>query len=96
MIKEVKTYDADKIMGVSRAFTHFLALSNTAENTHRVRKANERRLNEAYGMSKQEDSCGGCITQLVKEGHPKEKIFEQICKQSVEIVLTGKNLLKLS
>ena len=89
MIKEVKNYDTEKIMGVSRAFTHFLALANTAENTHRVRRSNERRFDETYGMSKQEDSCGGCITQLLKEGHPKEKIFEQICKQSVEIVLTG-------
>jgi phosphoenolpyruvate carboxylase len=90
MIEEVKAYNSEKILGVSRAFTHFLALSNTAENTHRIRKSNQRRLNATYGFSPSEDSCGGCITQLLKEGHPKEKIFEQLCKQSVEIVLTGK------
>jgi phosphoenolpyruvate carboxylase len=37
MVKEIKTYDAKMLTSVSRAFSHFLALSNAAENQNRVR-----------------------------------------------------------
>lgn len=92
MITEVKGFSAEKINGVTRAFTHFLALANTAENTHRIRKAKTRLITEEnyhYGLSPKVDSCGGCISTLLREGHPKDKIYQQLCTQSVEIVLTG-------
>ena len=38
MVKEVKKYNPERLQGVARAFTHFLALSNSAENVHRVRR----------------------------------------------------------
>ena len=38
MVKEVKKFDAERLLGVARAFTHFLALANTAETHHRVRR----------------------------------------------------------
>ena len=90
MIKKVNGYSSTKLLIVSRAFTHFLALSNAAENAHRIRLTKMRLLNEKYGLPSERDSCGGCITRLLKEGHPKSMIYEQLCNQSVEIVLTGK------
>lgn len=90
MIDEVKGYSSEKIMGVSRAFSHFLALANSAENHHRIRKTKERLMNVEFGLSPKHDSCGGCITKLLAEGHSKEQVYERLCKQSVEIVLTGK------
>ena len=38
MVKEVNKYNPERLQGVARAFTHFLALSNSAENVHRVRR----------------------------------------------------------
>ena len=38
MVKEVKTYDPERLHGVARVFTHFLALSNSAENVHKGRR----------------------------------------------------------
>ncbi|CAK9254070.1 unnamed protein product [Sphagnum jensenii] len=77
------------LMGISRAFSHFLALSNAAENHHRVRKTRARLMHTEYGLSPKEDSCGGCIHQLIAEGQSKEDVYRAICSQSVEIVLTG-------
>ena len=35
MVADVKTYDANKLFGISRSFSNFLALVNSAENHHR-------------------------------------------------------------
>ena len=59
MIEEVKTYDIERLTKVSRAFTHFLALSNSAENHHRVRKTKIRLMKAKYGLSVKDDSLGG-------------------------------------
>lgn len=89
MVKEVKTYDAEKLLGVSRAFTHFLALANSAENHHRIRKTRERLMKSSYGLSSKDDSCGGAIPELIRKGHTKDEVYEALCKQTAEIVLTG-------
>ena len=92
MIEEVKTYDIERLTKVSRAFTHFLALSNSAENHHRVRKTKIRLMKAKYGLSVKDDSLGGCITRLIADGHSKDDIYNAICSQSVEIVLTGMHI----
>lgn len=89
MIHEVQSYDTNKLLGISRAFSHFLALSNQAENHHRIRKTKERLMHAEFGLSPKIDSCGGCIAQLLQEGHSKDDIFQAICNQSVEVVLTA-------
>ena len=38
IVNTVKNYDVQSLGGISRAFTHFLALSNTAESYNRVRR----------------------------------------------------------
>ena len=42
MVNEIASFDNKKLKGVARAFTHFLALANSAENHHRVRRLRER------------------------------------------------------
>ena len=42
MVADIASYDTKKLKGVARAFTHFLALSNSAENHHRVRRIRAR------------------------------------------------------
>lgn len=88
----------EEIQSVARAFTHFLALANTAEAHHRTRK------NRTYMASKsleevplalmdKRDSCGGVIPELLQRGgenavRPSD-LYESLCSQQVELVLTA-------
>eukprot|EP00815_Leptocylindrus_aporus_P000387 CAMPEP_0116071930 /NCGR_PEP_ID=MMETSP0322-20121206/14135_1 /TAXON_ID=163516 /ORGANISM="Leptocylindrus danicus var. apora, Strain B651" /LENGTH=973 /DNA_ID=CAMNT_0003560497 /DNA_START=352 /DNA_END=3269 /DNA_ORIENTATION=+ len=88
----------EEIQSVARAFTHFLALANTAEAHHRTRK------NRTYMASKsleevplalmdKRDSCGGVIPELLQRGgenavRPSD-VYESLCSQQVELVLTA-------
>eukprot|EP00605_Chrysophyceae_sp_TOSAG23-4_P002127 GSChrysophyteH1.ASY1.ANO1.2353.1 assembled CDS len=76
MVKEVESYSTEKLKGVARAFTHFLALSNSAENHH--------------PFSPKEDSMTGCVKKLVEsQRQTKEEVYNALCQQKIEIVLTA-------
>ena len=71
---------------VARAFSHFLSLANIAEQHHRIRRSRE------YGRedtSSQKYSFEETFQSLLKEGISKERIYDAICNQSVEIVFTA-------
>lgn len=90
MVEEVKSYDAEKLMGVSKAFSHFLALSNTAENQHRIRRLKESLKDSMFALPSKEDSCAGSIKRLLtKHGISADEIYAALSTQQVEIVLTG-------
>jgi len=90
MVKEVQTYDANKLSGVARAFTHFLALSNSAENHHRIRRLRMRMVSSQSALSPKEDSCAGAIRRLVNEKKvSKDDVLAALSSQCVEIVLTA-------
>ena len=42
MVKDISSYDTKRLKGVARAFAHFLALANSAENHHRIRRLRAR------------------------------------------------------
>ena len=50
MVKDIASYDTKKLKGVARAFTHFLALANSAENHHRVRRLRERMMSSGKSV----------------------------------------------
>ena len=92
MVELVKGYDAQKLRGVSRAFTHFLALANSAEAHHRVRRLREWLFenHSPAALSSKSDSVLGTIRSLIKEKNmTAEEIVSALTKQKVEIVLTG-------
>lgn len=90
MVNDVKTFDAKKLMGVSRAFTHFLALANSAENHHRIRRLRQRLSDTDGGLVPKDDSCAGSVKRLVTSlGIPPAEIMAAMRSQTVEIVLTG-------
>lgn len=90
MVNEVKTYSPAKLLGVARAFTHFLALSNSAENHHRIRRLRDGLKGTRYGLASKEDSCAGAIRNLVSTKKiSKETVLSALSTQSVEIVLTA-------
>lgn len=74
----------------SRAFTHFLALSNTAENHHRIRRLRQRLVDSEYAISSKVDSTAGSISALLStKTATAEELYDALCSQTVEIVLTG-------
>ena len=98
------------IREAARAFTHFLALSNTAESHHRVRKVIERNVRSGsltetvrdgdysdYPAQPLNTTLGTVQRLLGTHGEGDEanaraspdEIFEALCTQSVEIVLTA-------
>jgi phosphoenolpyruvate carboxylase len=91
MVATVKSSDPSQLLRVSRAFSHFLALSNSAENQHRIRRLRERALlsDSGLGLSAKEDSCGGSIVRLLKNGITPKELQQTLMNQSVEIVLTA-------
>ena len=92
MVQEVKSYDAKKLHGVSRAFTHFLSLSNSAENHHRVRRLREF-LVESHSsspLSSKLDSVLGTMRDLTSTHKlTPAQIVDTLKAQSVELVFTG-------
>eukprot|EP00535_Pseudo-nitzschia_heimii_P006202 CAMPEP_0197187096 /NCGR_PEP_ID=MMETSP1423-20130617/15229_1 /TAXON_ID=476441 /ORGANISM="Pseudo-nitzschia heimii, Strain UNC1101" /LENGTH=1037 /DNA_ID=CAMNT_0042638585 /DNA_START=43 /DNA_END=3156 /DNA_ORIENTATION=+ len=94
MIDRAKTLTASECLGMNRYICTALSLVNSAEVQHRLRnireheRKNKRRIpGPLYHM---EDSIKGTIQKLIEdEGANKDEIFDQLCEQKVEFVLTA-------
>jgi phosphoenolpyruvate carboxylase len=91
MIKEVENCDPQTLLGISRSFSIFLALANSAENHHRVRRLRENLLQSKsdHGLWEREESTYGSVKRLVQQGHSKQELFSALKEQKVELVLTA-------
>ncbi|GKZ00528.1 hypothetical protein MPSEU_001005200 [Mayamaea pseudoterrestris] len=76
---------------VSRAFTHFLALANAAEACHRTRRLrdSDQDGNNSGALHAKPDSCRGVLPELLKQGHDVDDIYQALCSQVTELVLTA-------
>jgi len=85
----------DEIVLVSRSFAHFLALANAAEAHHRCRLNRASVAECAEGedvgaLGTKRDSCGGVLKRMVHDvGVERREIWEALCSQQVELVLTA-------
>lgn len=61
MVAFTAAQDAKALLGIARSFSNFLALANTAENCHRIRRLRETLLasGSEYGLWPKQDSCAG-------------------------------------
>lgn len=66
---------------IARAFSQFLAFMGIAETHHRLRNAQD-----AEKVSK---SCDSTFNQLLQSGISPDELYDAVCKQEVEIVLTA-------
>jgi len=92
MIAKVKECDSKVLYGVSRSFANFLALANTAENYHRIRKLKDSLMKKEseFGLWPKHDSCSGSIEHLVNDlDISPDAVLEALNSQKVEIVLTA-------
>nr|GEW93240.1 phosphoenolpyruvate carboxylase 4 [Tanacetum cinerariifolium] len=81
LASELSNLTLEEALKLGRAFSHFLSLMGIAENHHRSRK-----LKNGAQVSK---SCDDTFTQLIQGGLSPDKLYETMCNQEVEIVLTA-------
>ncbi|KAK3041309.1 hypothetical protein RJ639_001411 [Escallonia herrerae] len=81
LASELSKTTLEDALTLARVFSHYLSLMGIAETHHRVRKAR----NVAH-LSK---SCDDTFNQLVQGGVSPEELYNTVCKQEVEIVLTA-------
>ncbi|XP_057962603.1 phosphoenolpyruvate carboxylase 4 [Malania oleifera] len=81
LASEISKMTLEEALTLARTFSHHLNLMGIAENHHRLRKAR----NVAH-LSK---SCDDIFNQLLQGGVHPDELYETVCKQEVEIVLTA-------
>ncbi|KAF7808950.1 phosphoenolpyruvate carboxylase 4 [Senna tora] len=78
---ELSNMTLEEALTLARAFSHYLTLTGIAETHHRVRKGRN-----VANLSK---SCDDIFNQLVQGGVSPDELYNTVCKQEVEIVLTA-------
>ncbi|KAL2233451.1 phosphoenolpyruvate carboxylase 4 [Sesamum indicum] len=78
---ELSKMTLEEAQSLARAFSHYLNLTGIAETHHRVTKARS--------SSKLSKSCDDTLNQLVQCGVSPDELYDTVCKQEVEIVLTA-------
>ncbi|PIA39515.1 hypothetical protein AQUCO_02600164v1 [Aquilegia coerulea] len=81
LASEISDMSLEEALTLGRAFSHYLNLMTIAETHHRVRKARNMPL-----LSK---SCDDTFNKLIQSGVSPEDLYDTVCKQVVEIVLTA-------
>ena len=96
MIKKAAELSSEDSLGVLRVINVALCLINAAEVQHRLRtiKMHEKerfKQDETLGpLYRTEDSVRGSIDILLHSNQAtKDQIYEQLCNQNVELVLTA-------
>ncbi|KAL0446938.1 UNVERIFIED_CONTAM: Phosphoenolpyruvate carboxylase 4 [Sesamum latifolium] len=78
---ELSKMTLEEAQSLARAFSHYLNLTAIAETHHRVTKSRS--------SSKLSKSCDDTLNQLVQCGVSPDELYDTVCKQEVEIVLTA-------
>ncbi|XP_057809948.1 phosphoenolpyruvate carboxylase 4 isoform X2 [Salvia miltiorrhiza] len=78
---ELSKMTLEEALSLARAFSHYLNLTGIAETHHRVTKAR--------GSTNLSKSCDDVLNQLVQGGISPADLYDTVCKQEVEIVLTA-------
>ncbi|WCJ35701.1 phosphoenolpyruvate carboxylase 4 [Euphorbia peplus] len=81
LASEISKLTLEEALTLARAYSHYLNLMGTAETHHRVRKAKH--------LSHLSKSCDDIFNQLLQGGVSADELYENVCKQEVEIVLTA-------
>jgi phosphoenolpyruvate carboxylase len=82
----VKNLSNDKILPITRAFAHFLNLTEIAEQYHRIRRG------RSYQRAKNTSQPGSLefsLPEFVRKGVSAELLYEAVCNLNIELVLTA-------
>ncbi|XP_019176313.1 PREDICTED: phosphoenolpyruvate carboxylase 4-like [Ipomoea nil] len=81
LASELSKMTLEEALSLARTFSHYLSLIGIAETHHRVRKGR--------GVPQLSKSCDDTFSQLLQSGVSPDELYNTVCKQEVEIVLTA-------
>ncbi|KAL4574581.1 hypothetical protein LXL04_021415 [Taraxacum kok-saghyz] len=81
LANELSKMTLEEALKLARALSHFLNLMGIAETHHRTRKAKN--------VAQASKSCDDTFNQLIQGGFSPDVLYDTVCKQAVEIVLTA-------
>ncbi|VFQ78065.1 unnamed protein product [Cuscuta campestris] len=81
LASEMSNMTFEEALSLARTFSHYLNLMGIAETHHRVRKAR--------GVTQLSKSCDDTFNRLLQSGISPDELYDTVCKQEVEIVLTA-------
>ncbi|KAJ0257819.1 hypothetical protein HA466_0086210 [Hirschfeldia incana] len=81
LTSEISNMSLEEAMTLARAFSHFLNLMGIAETHHRVRRVRN--------LPQLSRSCNDVFSNLLQSGVSPDELYDTVCKQGVEIVLTA-------
>ncbi|KAL5057868.1 hypothetical protein RYX36_029472 [Vicia faba] len=80
LASELSKMTLQEAFTLARAFSHYLTMMGISETHHRVRKGGN--------MAQISKYCDDVFNQLVQGGVTPDDLYNTVCKQEVEIVLT--------
>ncbi|KAJ0634215.1 putative phosphoenolpyruvate carboxylase [Helianthus annuus] len=81
LASELSKMTLEEALKLGRVFSHFLSLMGIAENHHRSRRTKN--------VAQVAKSCDDTFNQLIHSGLSPDKLYDTMCNQEVEIVLTA-------
>ncbi|CAA7036337.1 unnamed protein product [Microthlaspi erraticum] len=81
LTSEIANMSLEEALTLARAFSHFLNLMGIAETHHRVRRVRD--------LPQLSRSCNDIFSKLLQGGISPDELYDTVCKQTVEIVLTA-------
>ncbi|KAI3423481.1 uncharacterized protein J3R85_010977 [Psidium guajava] len=81
LASDISNMTLEEALTLARAFSHYLNLMGIAETHHRVRKSRN--------LTHLSRSCDDIFSQLIQGGVSPDELYDTVCKQEVEIVLTA-------
>nr|ACT54615.1 phosphoenolpyruvate carboxylase [Brassica napus] len=81
LTSEISNMSLEEALTLARAFSHFLNLMGIAETHHRVRRVRN--------LPQLSRSCNDVFSNLLQSGVSPDELYDTVCKQGVEIVLTA-------
>ncbi|KFK44556.1 hypothetical protein AALP_AA1G271900 [Arabis alpina] len=81
LTSEIANMSLEEALTLARAFSHFLNLMGIAETHHRVRRVRN--------LPQLSRSCNDVFSKLLQGGISPDELYDTVCKQGVEIVLTA-------
>ncbi|XP_058091715.1 phosphoenolpyruvate carboxylase 4-like [Magnolia sinica] len=81
LVSEISKLTLEEALTLARAFSHYLNLTGIAETHHRVGKTSN--------TSHLSRSCDDVFNRLIQSGVSPDELYNTVCKQEVEIVLTA-------
>ncbi|WZZ58880.1 hypothetical protein YC2023_058987 [Brassica napus] len=89
LTSEISNMSLEEALTLARAFSHFLNLMGIAETHHRLTIVDKHIVRRVRNLPQLSRSCNDVFSNLLQSGVSPDELYDTVCKQGVEIVLTA-------